>query len=183
MRSTSIRSPIAASQGQRSSSVRGVPLAIFFTLAMGCSESPSTKGTPRCSARPLAMVVLPEPATPITTIKGFCTAGKFVIGCSIGQGETVKRIAGGDGHILLAVHRIGNGRGRDRPTGAEVPQRLAALGVERDELALGRGGEDQPAAGGDNTGGIGDAYHRKFSLGFAGGSVQRLDSRPGRRAL
>src|SRR5215469_4773211 len=65
-----MRSPIAASQGQRSSSVKGMPLAIFFTLAAGCSESPSTKGTPSLSANWLASVVLPEPATPITTISG-----------------------------------------------------------------------------------------------------------------
>src|SRR5579872_6098762 len=99
-----MRSPMAASQGQRSSSVNGMPLAIFFTLAMGCSESPSTKGTPSFSANPLAMVVLPEPATPITTIKGFSRTGKVVIESSIGQGEGVQRVAGRDGDILLAVH-------------------------------------------------------------------------------
>src|ERR1019366_8069447 len=124
-----MRSPIALNQGQRSSSVRGMPPAIFFTLAMGCSESPSTKGTPSLSAKPLAMVVLPEPATPITTIKGFSTAGRVVIVSSVGQGEDVQRVAGGDGDILLAVHGVGNGRGSDRPAGTEIPQRLAAFGV------------------------------------------------------
>src|SRR5471032_2198165 len=122
-----MRSPIAASQGQRSSSVRGMPLAIFITLAMGCSESPSTKGTPSLSASPLAMVVLPEPATPITTIRGFSNTGKLVIRSSVGQGESVKHIAGRDGDILLAIHGIGNRRSADRPAGAEIPQRLAGL--------------------------------------------------------
>ena len=74
-----MRSPMASSQGQRSSSVSGVPLDIFFTLAMGCRESPSTNGTPRCSARLEATVVLPEPATPITTISGLA-ALSLVIG-------------------------------------------------------------------------------------------------------
>ena len=74
-----MRWPMAVSQGQRSSSVRGVPAAIFFTLAMGCRESPSTKGTPSRSASPLAMVVLPDPATPITTIKGLLNARHTIL--------------------------------------------------------------------------------------------------------
>src|SRR3954447_6311112 len=58
---------IARSQGQRSSSVSGVPLCIFATFAGGCSASPSWYRQPDRSATSRATVVLPAPETPMTT--------------------------------------------------------------------------------------------------------------------
>src|SRR5580698_857981 len=57
---------MARSHGQRSSSLSGLPLRIFSTLARGCRSSPSRKATPRAPASMAATVVLPEPETPIT---------------------------------------------------------------------------------------------------------------------
>ena len=55
------------SQGHRSSSVSGMPAAIFATLASGWKSSPSAYVQPSAAARPVATVVLPTPDTPITT--------------------------------------------------------------------------------------------------------------------
>src|ERR1051325_4753199 len=66
-----MRVAIAASHGNRSSSVSGIPCAIFSTLAAGCTWSPSRNGTPRASASWAPTSVLPTPATPITQTSGF----------------------------------------------------------------------------------------------------------------
>src|SRR5215468_10101889 len=55
------------SQGQRSSSVSGTPLCIFSMLDCGWNQSPSSKiQFSRCASID-AIVVLPQPETPITT--------------------------------------------------------------------------------------------------------------------
>ena len=61
-----IQSPIASSQGQRSSSVSGVPLRIFATLASGWNASPSANSHPSTVDSPFATVDLPLPDTPMT---------------------------------------------------------------------------------------------------------------------
>src|ERR1041385_4657691 len=66
-----MRVAIAASHGNRSSSVSGIPCAIFSTLAAGCTWSPSRNGTPRAAASWAPTSVLPTPATPITQTSGF----------------------------------------------------------------------------------------------------------------
>src|SRR5690606_9923485 len=58
---------IASSQGSRSSSVSGLPEAIFSILAREWKSSPSAYGTPNRSASRPPIVVLPVPVTPITT--------------------------------------------------------------------------------------------------------------------
>ncbi|CAM5571373.1 hypothetical protein SCYAM73S_03383 [Streptomyces cyaneofuscatus] len=60
-------SPMASSQGHRSSSSRGVPADIFSMFARGWKSSPSAYGTPSSAASRGPIVVLPVPATPITT--------------------------------------------------------------------------------------------------------------------
>ena len=65
--SSSSRAAMARSQGQRSSSVSGVPAFILAMLAGGWKESPSSRIQPSARARPAAMVVLPLPDTPMTT--------------------------------------------------------------------------------------------------------------------
>src|SRR5580700_3802482 len=71
---------IASSQGQRSSSVSGTPFFIFSTLAAGWNSSPSRKTKPSFFANKVAIVVLPEPETPMTTR----TVGRKVV--SVGDG-------------------------------------------------------------------------------------------------
>src|SRR5262245_55098195 len=55
------------SQGQRSSSVSGTPLCIFSTLDGGWNQSPSSKIQFSRWASIGAIVLLPQPETPITT--------------------------------------------------------------------------------------------------------------------
>jgi hypothetical protein len=52
-----------------------MPLCIFSTLASGWKASPSAKIQCMLTAMPLATVVLPDPATPMTTtMSGSCPA-------------------------------------------------------------------------------------------------------------
>ena len=61
-----------SSQGTRSSSLNGMPAAIFATFSLECSWSPSWNAQPSLSRRISATLVLPEPDTPITTsTRGF----------------------------------------------------------------------------------------------------------------
>src|SRR5262249_3478386 len=55
------------SQGQRSSSASGTPLCIFSTLDGGWNQSPSSKIQFSRWASIDAIVLLPQPETPITT--------------------------------------------------------------------------------------------------------------------
>ena len=61
-------SPIASSQGQRSSSSRASPAVILATLAGGWKSSASANGTRSRCANAAPTVLLPEPETPMTTI-------------------------------------------------------------------------------------------------------------------
>src|SRR5678816_4742994 len=65
--SSARQAAMRASQGQRSSSVSGVPARMRATLSSECRPSPSMKPRPSASAMPAATVDLPEPETPITT--------------------------------------------------------------------------------------------------------------------
>src|SRR5271169_5262749 len=67
-RVASIHSAMALSQGQRSASVSGSPRCIFSILARGWNRSPSSLIQCRRWASIEAMVLLPEPETPITTM-------------------------------------------------------------------------------------------------------------------
>src|SRR5579862_8899666 len=58
---------IACSHGRRSASSSGTPRRIFSILPGGCSVSPSSNCQCSRSASRAAMVVLPDPDTPITT--------------------------------------------------------------------------------------------------------------------
>src|ERR1700709_1694388 len=63
---------MACSQGRRSSSVNGCPALILATLAAGWNLSPSSKLQRSRSASSFAIVLLPEPDTPITiSAQGF----------------------------------------------------------------------------------------------------------------
>ncbi len=62
-----IQAPIASSQGQRSSSVSGVPLRILATLASGWNASPWANSQPSPVDSPFATVDFPLPETPMTT--------------------------------------------------------------------------------------------------------------------
>ena len=59
--------------------------------------------------------------------------------------------AGGEGDVLLPVHRVSNGLARDLLARIEVPQRFAGARVERGEEALIVPGEDQPAGSGEES--------------------------------
>ena len=61
------QSRMARSHGQRSSSVSGVPADILSMLAWGWNSSASAYGQPRRSARICAVVVFPDPETPMIT--------------------------------------------------------------------------------------------------------------------
>src|ERR1700753_2907798 len=61
----SISAAIALSHGQRSSSVSGWPALILAMLLAGGDLSPSTLRQPMRSANLSAMVLLPDPETPI----------------------------------------------------------------------------------------------------------------------
>ena len=63
------------SQGQRSSSVSGTPACIFSTLDGGWNQSPSSKIQFSRWASIDAIVLLPQPETPITTTTEGLPAG------------------------------------------------------------------------------------------------------------
>src|ERR1700728_3240982 len=62
----SIQAATAFSQGQRSSSVSGVPLCILSTLEAGWNQSASSNSHLRRRARSAPTVDFPHPETPIT---------------------------------------------------------------------------------------------------------------------
>src|SRR5262249_22419772 len=64
------------SQGQRSSSVSGTPACIFSTLDGGWNQSPSSKIQFSRWASIAAIVLLPQPETPITTTTEGLPAGE-----------------------------------------------------------------------------------------------------------
>src|ERR1044071_7258729 len=66
-RLSSIHAAIAFSHGQRSSSVSGVPLCIFSTFDFGWNSSPSRYSQPSSRDSNSAIVVLPQPDTPMMT--------------------------------------------------------------------------------------------------------------------
>src|SRR5215470_12800088 len=61
------------------------------------------------------------------------------------QAEGEESRAGGYGNVLSAVDGVGHRRRINRSAALEVPQGFASGGVERDEVAFGVAGEDQPA--------------------------------------
>jgi len=63
------RQPGLDSQPWRSASVSGVSAAISSTLRGECNSSPSTKWICSASASPRPTVLLPQPLTPMTTIR------------------------------------------------------------------------------------------------------------------
>src|SRR5688572_20895222 len=65
-RISSMRWRSTAYQGQRSSSVSGVPADILALLLSGWKSSPSSKTPPSFSASRLPTTDLPEPETPMT---------------------------------------------------------------------------------------------------------------------
>src|SRR5215471_1182901 len=91
------------SQGQRSSSVSGTPLCIFSTLDGGWNQSPSSKIQFSRWASIDAIVLLPQPETPITTTteglpKG--EAGLFRVWRERGDGDRRRRGAAADVRLL-----------------------------------------------------------------------------------
>src|SRR5262249_44651463 len=66
-RVASIQAAMPSSQGQRSSLVSGSPLCIFSTFDRGWNQSPSSKIQFSRWASIDAIVLLPQPDTPITT--------------------------------------------------------------------------------------------------------------------
>src|SRR6266480_4580619 len=70
------------SQGQRSSSVSGTPLCIFSTFDGGWNQSPSSKIQFSRCASIIAIVLLPQPETPITTRTEGSGNGEAVFVCS-----------------------------------------------------------------------------------------------------
>src|SRR6185295_15131508 len=63
----SIQSATFSSQGHRSRSSSGCPARILAISDPGWRSSPSSKAQPSRSARAFAIVVLPDPETPVTT--------------------------------------------------------------------------------------------------------------------
>src|SRR5215813_12623326 len=91
------------SQGQRSSSVSGTRLCIFSTLEGGWNQSPSSKIQFSRWASIDAIVLLPQPETPITTTteglpKG--EAGLFRVWRERGDGDRRRRGAAADVRLL-----------------------------------------------------------------------------------
>src|SRR6187397_1600828 len=64
---------------------------------------------------------------------------------SLGKRKRVHGVAGGDGHELAAVHRVAHGRRRHVGAGLKVPQMLASLRVERDDVAVANRAEQHVA--------------------------------------
>src|SRR5215831_9360790 len=67
------------SQGQRSSSVSGTRLCIFSTLDGGWNQSPSSKIQFSRWASIDAIVLLPQPDTPITTTTDVFPRGEAIL--------------------------------------------------------------------------------------------------------
>src|SRR5262249_37451294 len=67
-RVASIQAAIPCSHGQRSSSVHAVPECLFTTLLGGWNQSASAYAPPKRTANVAAIVLLPAPETPMTTI-------------------------------------------------------------------------------------------------------------------
>src|SRR5262249_17945416 len=91
------------SQGQRSSSVSGTPLCIFSRLDGGWNQSPSSKIQFSRWASIDAIVLLPQPDTPITTTtEGLPRgeAGLFRVWRERGDGDRRRRGAAADVRLL-----------------------------------------------------------------------------------
>src|SRR5215471_20053836 len=77
---TSIHCAMAASHGQRSSSLSGTPLLILAMLAGGWKLSASRNGQPSRFDSAAPVVLLPQPETPINTrTSGGCDRTRIVL--------------------------------------------------------------------------------------------------------
>src|SRR5215831_7019371 len=78
--------------------------------------------------------------------------------------------AGGGGHVLLAVELLGNRLSNDAGGGLELPQNLAAIGIDRHEFAGETAGKHQAAGGHQRAREI-RAFERHRPLRLAGEGV------------
>ena len=69
---------------------------------------------------------------------------------SIAEREGVDHVAHGHRDVLAAVHCIGHGRSVDLAAEGDVPQRLAGQSIERKEIAIDAGAEDDAAGRREN---------------------------------
>src|SRR5262245_41635304 len=108
-------------QGQRSSSVRGIPLAILATLAFGCRSSASTKVQPSSCASTRPTVVLPQPDTPIsTTIIARCPSRKVTI---LPKRDASAKSKPGSGRAARSAHGPEHDGADDQGAAGERPRR------------------------------------------------------------
>src|ERR1700683_5432060 len=99
----SIQAATASSQGQRSSSVSGIPLCILSTLEAGWNQSASSNSQRRCNARSAPTVDFPHPETPMTTT-------------TLGAGGDVSSVDG----ICTDINPLLPARRRDPQTNGEA---------------------------------------------------------------
>src|SRR4029450_3037954 len=101
-------------------------------------------------------------------------SGCRVPGTSIRQREHEHRPLPGADDVLLAVHRVADGPARVRTAEIDVPQQLAGLRVERDEVAFHAAAEDE-ITGGREHARLGVVDHLEIPLLLAGLRVEGAD--------
>ena len=90
--------------------------------------------------------------------------------CESRQGEGVEGASCCDGYVFFSIYRVGHGAGVDGSAHLEVPEGLAGIGVEGDEVAFGVAGEDEASSGGEDAGPAWGGV-LEFLLDFAGQGI------------
>ena len=148
-----IHAAMRRSHGHRSSSVSGVPAAIFARFASGWRSSPSWKAQPVRSTSACATEVFPTPDTPITTrVRG--AGPRAASDMSAAWRRRHGRVEREAGHLAIGSNMCSNmshameraagpGRRRRRRAGPPGPARPPAhrtrAGVRRNDVPRGRG--------------------------------------------
>src|SRR5262245_1816560 len=81
----------------------------------------------------------------------------------LSQSEREQRTPGGDGDVMLAADRVGDGAGRHHAADGHLPQQGAGPGVERVEVALAAAAEQEIGRRGQHPG-VGDVGHLEVPL-------------------
>src|SRR5215470_2359872 len=79
-------------------------------------------------------------------IDGVAAAGHVGLGCHAELGSSHGASAGGDGDVLPAINRVGNGAANGLRRKTRLPNDLSRVGIERSQVMIQAAVEEQAAA-------------------------------------